>query len=132
MLKGADLVPAMQQDEVKKRGDVTKMTRVQVKNASMLHWGLELVMTVPKEVNRLAKEVDWSRVTRVWDPWAGTGVIGSVLKNHWDHLHIMNNDWNSQLKWPEAMNALQPGNYRRWKENVGKFAPDGITSEDVT
>ena len=85
----------------------------------MLHWGLELVMTVPKEVDRLAKEVDWSRVTRVWDPWAGTGVIGSVLKGHWDHLHIMNNDWNPQLKWPEAMNALQPGNYRRWKEKYG-------------
>ncbi|KAK3253434.1 Methyl-CpG-binding domain-containing protein 9 [Cymbomonas tetramitiformis] len=119
MLKGADLVPAMQQDEVEKRGDVAKMTRVQVKNASMLHWGLELVMTVPKEVDRLAKEVNWSRVTRVWDPWAGTGVIGSVLKGHWDHLSIMNNDWNPQLKWPEAMNALQPGNYRRWKEKYG-------------
>ncbi|KAK3279993.1 hypothetical protein CYMTET_12151 [Cymbomonas tetramitiformis] len=112
MLKGADLVPAMQQDEVEKRGDVAKMTRVQVKNASMLHWGLELVMTVPKEVDRLAKEVNWSRVTRVWDPWAGTGVIGSVLKGHWDHLKVMNNDWNPQLKWPEAMNALQPGDTR--------------------
>ncbi|KAK3269934.1 hypothetical protein CYMTET_21647 [Cymbomonas tetramitiformis] len=127
MLKVADVVPAMQQEEVDKRGDVAKMTRVQVKNANMLQWGLELVMTVPKPER---------------------GVISSVMKSHWGHLSIMNTDWNPQLKWPEAMNALQPSNYRRWKEkmlrtgelsgvgmftfSVGKFAPDGVTTNDVT
>eukprot|EP00854_Cymbomonas_tetramitiformis_P034573 gene34573-biopygen33611 len=91
----------------------------QVKTASQLDWGLQLVMTVPHEVKRLAREVDWKKVTQVWDPWAGTGVIGKVMSSEWPHLEVMNNDWNPQLKWPEALNALQPDNYRAWKQRYG-------------
>ncbi|KAK3232678.1 hypothetical protein CYMTET_56979 [Cymbomonas tetramitiformis] len=105
--------------EVQKRGDVTLLTRTQVKMASQLDWGLELVMTVPHEVKRLAREVDWKKITQIWDPSAGTGVIGKVMPSEWPHLKIMNNDWNPQLKWPEALNALQPGNYRAWKQRYG-------------
>ncbi|KAK3254152.1 hypothetical protein CYMTET_36628, partial [Cymbomonas tetramitiformis] len=48
-----------------------ELTRTQVKIASQLDWGLELVMTVPHEVKRLAREVDWKKLKQVWDPWAG-------------------------------------------------------------
>ncbi|KAK3279531.1 hypothetical protein CYMTET_12590 [Cymbomonas tetramitiformis] len=83
------------------RGKVQKMKRWQVKEASLLNWGLELLMTVPAEVKRLSVEVDWSEIQRVWDPWAGTGVIGKVLKAANPHLSVtlsvMNIDWNVQL-----------------------------------
>eukprot|EP00854_Cymbomonas_tetramitiformis_P014587 gene14587-biopygen15041 len=46
-----------------------------VREASALQWGLELIITVPSEVRRLATEVDWKSIDGVWDPWAGTGVI---------------------------------------------------------
>ncbi|KAK3256026.1 hypothetical protein CYMTET_34826 [Cymbomonas tetramitiformis] len=118
-LRKAATVQAMSPEEVQKRGDVTQLSRAQVKIASQLNWGLELVMTVPQEVRRLAHEVTWKKVTQVWDPWAGTGVIGKVMSLEWPHLKFMNNDWNPQLKWHEALNALQPGNYRAWKEKYG-------------
>ncbi|KAK3281301.1 hypothetical protein CYMTET_10903 [Cymbomonas tetramitiformis] len=114
-----ELSRAMSPEEVQKRGDVTQLSRAQVKIASQLDWGLELVMTVPQEVRRLAHEVTWEKITQVWDPWAGTGVIGKVMSLEWPHLKVMNNDWNPQLKWHEALNALQPGNYRAWKEKYG-------------
>eukprot|EP00854_Cymbomonas_tetramitiformis_P034480 gene34480-biopygen31362 len=76
-------------------------------------------MTVPHEVKRLAREVDWKKIKQVWDPWAGTGVMSKVMLSEWPHLEVMNNDWNPQLKWPEALNALQPGNYRAWKQRYG-------------
>ncbi|KAK3274948.1 hypothetical protein CYMTET_16901 [Cymbomonas tetramitiformis] len=118
-LRKASTVQAMSPEEVQKRGDVTQLSRAQVKSASQLDWGLELVMTVPQEVRRLAHEVTWEKITQVWDPWAGTGVIGKVMSLEWPHLKVMNNDWNPQLKWHEALNALQPGNYRAWKEKYG-------------
>ncbi|KAK3287728.1 hypothetical protein CYMTET_4780 [Cymbomonas tetramitiformis] len=105
----------MREEEVEKRGDVAQMSRARVKSASMLQWGLELVMTV----KRLAMEVNWETVSRVWDPLAGTGVIHKVMKEHSTHLSIMNNDWNPQLKWHEAMNALQAGNYHARKTKYG-------------
>ncbi|KAK3261654.1 hypothetical protein CYMTET_29449 [Cymbomonas tetramitiformis] len=78
--------------EIEKRGDVTKLSRAQVKDASAINWGLELVMTVPHEVRRLAKEVDFKGLRNIWDPWAGTGVIAKVMKKEWSHLSFMNND----------------------------------------
>ncbi|KAK3242932.1 hypothetical protein CYMTET_47403 [Cymbomonas tetramitiformis] len=101
-LRKAATVQAMSPEEVQKRGDVTQLSRAQVKIASQLNWGLELVMTVPQEVRRLAHEVTWEKITQVWDPWAGTGVIGKVMSLEWPHLKFMNNDWNPQLKWHEA------------------------------
>eukprot|EP00854_Cymbomonas_tetramitiformis_P034076 gene34076-biopygen10408 len=63
---------------------------------STLQWGLVLVTTVAHEVKRLAME---------------------VIKEHWTHLSVMNNDWDLHLnKRPEAMDALQPSNYRAWKK----------------
>eukprot|EP00854_Cymbomonas_tetramitiformis_P007773 gene7773-biopygen7846 len=118
-LRKAPTVQAMAMGEVQKRGDVIHLTRTQVKVASQLDWGLELVMAVPHEVKRLASEVDWKKIKRIWDPWAATGVISKVMLLEWPHLEVMNNDWNPQLKWPEALNALQPGNYRAWKQRYG-------------
>ncbi|KAK3275799.1 hypothetical protein CYMTET_16086 [Cymbomonas tetramitiformis] len=115
-LRHAERVPAMAQEEIDKRGDVTKLSRVRVKDASALNWGLELVMTVPYEVRRLAKELDCTGLHSAWDPWAGTGVISKVMKEEWKHLEFMNTDWNPQLGWTEARNALQPGNYRAWRK----------------
>eukprot|EP00854_Cymbomonas_tetramitiformis_P034343 gene34343-biopygen26329 len=120
-LRKAATVRAMSLEEVQKRGDVAQLNRAQVKIASQLDWGLELVMTVPQEVRRLAHEVSWKKITQVWDPWAGTGVIGKVMSLEWPHLETMNNDWNPQLGWPDALNALQLGNYRAWKETYGVF-----------
>ncbi|KAK3262535.1 hypothetical protein CYMTET_28614 [Cymbomonas tetramitiformis] len=71
------------------------MSKARVKSASTLQWGLELVMTVPHEVKRLAMEVNWKTVSRVWYSWAGTGVISKVMKEHWTHLNIMGNDWKA-------------------------------------
>ncbi|KAK3250154.1 hypothetical protein CYMTET_40450 [Cymbomonas tetramitiformis] len=118
-LRHSHRVPAMTKEEVQKRGEVARMSRAHVKSASTLQWGLELVITVPHEVKHLAMEVNWKTVSRVWDPWAGTGVISEVMKEQWEHLEFMCNDWNPQLNWPEARNALQPGNYRAWKERYG-------------
>ncbi|KAK3235821.1 hypothetical protein CYMTET_54005 [Cymbomonas tetramitiformis] len=77
-LREAPLVPALAEEEVEKRGGVRHMTKAQVREASALQWGLELVITVPSEVRRLATEVDWKSIDGVWDPWAGTGVISEV------------------------------------------------------
>ncbi|KAK3277117.1 hypothetical protein CYMTET_14855 [Cymbomonas tetramitiformis] len=118
-LRDAPLMPALAEEEVERRGELRHMTKAQVKEASALQWGLELVITVPSEVRRLATEVDWKSVNGVWDPWAGTGVISEVMVEQWPQLRFMNNDWNSQLGWPEAHDALQPGNYRIWKEKYG-------------
>ncbi|KAK3276653.1 hypothetical protein CYMTET_15296 [Cymbomonas tetramitiformis] len=85
-----------------------KMKRSKVKEASLLDWGLELVITAPAEVKRLSVEVDWSEIQIVWDPWAGTGVICKVLKAANPHLSVMNIDWNVHLGWREARDALQP------------------------
>ncbi|KAK3233676.1 hypothetical protein CYMTET_56033 [Cymbomonas tetramitiformis] len=117
----------MSPEEVQKRGGVTQLNRAQVKIASQLDWGLELAMTVPQEVRRLAHEVSWKKITQVWDPWAGTGVIGKVMSLEWPHLEIMSNDWNPQLGWPEALNALQPGKYRAWKEKKKMYVGDGVS-----
>ncbi|KAK3282071.1 hypothetical protein CYMTET_10173 [Cymbomonas tetramitiformis] len=46
-----------------------------------------------------------------------------AMKEYWAHLSVMNNDWNPQLKWPEAMNALQPGNCHAWKKKYGRMVP---------
>eukprot|EP00854_Cymbomonas_tetramitiformis_P016774 gene16774-biopygen17307 len=62
-LRKAPIVEATSLGEVRKRGDVAQLTRTQVKVASQLDWGLELVMTVPHEVKRLAREVDWKKIT---------------------------------------------------------------------
>ncbi|KAK3236998.1 hypothetical protein CYMTET_52896 [Cymbomonas tetramitiformis] len=118
-LRDAPLVPALAEEEVEKRGELRHMTKAQVREASALQWGLELVITVPSEVRRLATEVDWKSIDGVWDPWAGTGVISEVMVEQWPQLRFMNNDWNSQLGWSEARDALQPGNYRIWKEKYG-------------
>ncbi|KAK3269538.1 hypothetical protein CYMTET_22024 [Cymbomonas tetramitiformis] len=76
---------------------------------STLQWGLVLVTTVAHEVKRLAME---------------------VIKEHWTHLSVMNNDWDLHLnKRPEAMDALQPSNYRAWKKSMRRFAADGATTE---
>ncbi|KAK3242728.1 hypothetical protein CYMTET_47577 [Cymbomonas tetramitiformis] len=109
-LRDAPLVPALAEEEVERRGELRHMTKAQVREASALQWGLELVITVPSEVRRLATEVDWKSVDGVWDPWAGTGVISEVMVEQWPQLRFMNNDWNSQLGWSEAHDALQPGN----------------------
>eukprot|EP00854_Cymbomonas_tetramitiformis_P034390 gene34390-biopygen28468 len=63
-LRKAATVQAMSPEEVQKRGGVTQLSRAQVKIASQLNWGLELVMTVPQEVRRLAHEVTWEKVTQ--------------------------------------------------------------------
>ncbi|KAK3249588.1 hypothetical protein CYMTET_40991 [Cymbomonas tetramitiformis] len=118
-LRDAPLVPALAEEEIEKRGELRHMTRAQVREASALQWGLELVITVPSEVRRLATEVDWKSIDGVWDPWAGTGVISEVMVEQWPQLRFMNNDWNPQLGWSEARDALQPGNYRIWKEKYG-------------
>ncbi|KAK3274212.1 hypothetical protein CYMTET_17589 [Cymbomonas tetramitiformis] len=77
-------------------------------------------MTPPKRPNSaMATEVDWKSIDGVWDPWAGTGVISEVMVEEWPQLRFMNNDWNPQLGWSEARDALQPGNYRIWKEKYG-------------
>eukprot|EP00854_Cymbomonas_tetramitiformis_P020971 gene20971-biopygen21606 len=82
-LRKAPTVQAMSLGEVQNRGGrflvALLLTRTQVKMASQLGWGLELVMTVPHEVKRLAREVDWKKITQIWDPWAGTGVVGKGL-----------------------------------------------------
>ncbi|KAK3279392.1 hypothetical protein CYMTET_6882 [Cymbomonas tetramitiformis] len=65
-LRDALTVQAMEKEEVQKRGDATQLSRTQVKVASQLEWGLELVMTVSHEVGRLASELDWKRISRVW------------------------------------------------------------------
>eukprot|EP00854_Cymbomonas_tetramitiformis_P034517 gene34517-biopygen32466 len=96
-LRDAPLVPALGEEEIEKRGELRHMTRAQVREASVLQWGLELVITVPSEVRRLATEVDWKSIDGVWDPWAGTGVISEVMVEQWPHLRFMNNDWNPQL-----------------------------------
>ncbi|KAK3273977.1 hypothetical protein CYMTET_17816, partial [Cymbomonas tetramitiformis] len=93
----APTVQAMEKEEVQKRGDVNQLGRAQVKTASQLEWELELVMTVPHEVKRLASELDWKKISHVWDPWAGTGVISKVMQLEWPHLNVMNKDWNPQL-----------------------------------
>ncbi|KAK3273273.1 hypothetical protein CYMTET_18479 [Cymbomonas tetramitiformis] len=118
-LRDAPRVPALSEEEVEKRGELRHMTKAQVREASALQWGLELVITVPSEVRRLATEVDWKSIDGGWDPWAGTGVISEVMVEQWPQLRFMNNDWNSQLGWSEAHDALQPGNYRAWKEKYG-------------
>ncbi|KAK3284418.1 hypothetical protein CYMTET_7919 [Cymbomonas tetramitiformis] len=118
-LRDAPLVPALAEEEIEKRGELRHMTRAQVREASALQWGLELVITVPSEVRRLATEVDWKSIDGVWDPWVGTGVISEVMVEQWPQLRFMNNDWNPQLGWSEARDALQPGNYRIWKEKYG-------------
>ncbi|KAK3246820.1 hypothetical protein CYMTET_43656 [Cymbomonas tetramitiformis] len=107
-LRDAPLVPALAEEEVEKRGELGHMTKAQVREASALQWELELVITVPSEVRRLATEVDWKSIDGVWDPWAGTGVISEVMVEQWPQLRFMNNDWNSQLGWSEAHDALQP------------------------
>ena len=56
------------------------MTKAQVRDASALDWGLELVLTVPNEVRRLVSEVDLGSISNVWDPWADTGLIGEVVR----------------------------------------------------
>ncbi|KAK3279359.1 hypothetical protein CYMTET_12752 [Cymbomonas tetramitiformis] len=105
-LRFGPAVPALADAEVKmKKRDVKSMTKKQVRNASALQWGLELIITVPTEVRRLATEVSWDSIHNVWGPWAGTGVIGEVMRDQWPHLKVMNNDWNSQLGWPEARDA---------------------------
>ncbi|KAK3250403.1 hypothetical protein CYMTET_40214 [Cymbomonas tetramitiformis] len=76
----------------------------------------DLFLYMPVEARRLATEVDWKSIDGVWDPWAGTGVIREVMVEQWPQLRFMNNDWNPQLGWSEARDALQPGNYRIWKE----------------
>ncbi|KAK3287084.1 hypothetical protein CYMTET_5392 [Cymbomonas tetramitiformis] len=96
-----------------------ELSRTQVKVATQLEWGLELVMTVPHEIKRLANETDWKKITHVWDPWDGTRVINKVMLLEWPHSEIMNNDWNPHLKWLRALNAMQPGNYRAWKQRYG-------------
>ncbi|KAK3242938.1 hypothetical protein CYMTET_47392 [Cymbomonas tetramitiformis] len=62
-LRKAPTVQAMKKEEVQKMGDATQLSRTQVKVASQLEWGLELVMNVPHEVKRLANQIDWK--TRV-------------------------------------------------------------------
>eukprot|EP00854_Cymbomonas_tetramitiformis_P034105 gene34105-biopygen12494 len=94
-LRNAPLVPALAEEEIEKRGELRHMTRAQVREASALQWGLELIITAPSEVRRLATEVDWKSIDGVWDPWAGTGVINEVMMEQWSHLRFMNNDWNS-------------------------------------
>jgi len=42
------------------------------------------------------------------------------MKEEWSQLNFMNNDWNPQLGWTEARNALQPGNYRAWRKKYGQ------------
>eukprot|EP00854_Cymbomonas_tetramitiformis_P006207 gene6207-biopygen6246 len=74
-LRNAPLVPALAEEEIEKRGELRHMPRAQVREASALQWGLELIITVPSEVRRLATEVDWKSIDGVWDPWAGTGLI---------------------------------------------------------
>ncbi|KAK3241602.1 hypothetical protein CYMTET_48648 [Cymbomonas tetramitiformis] len=118
-MRSAPRVPALAEEEVKRRGAVKDLTKAQVRVASALNWGMELIITAPNEVRRLSAEVDWKSVSGVWDPWAGTGIIGEVMKEQWSHLSVMNNDWNSQLGWPEALNALQPGNYGAWRKKYG-------------
>ncbi|KAK3276334.1 hypothetical protein CYMTET_15582 [Cymbomonas tetramitiformis] len=118
-VRNAPLVPALAEEEIEKREELRHMTRAQVREASALWWGLELIIAVPSEVRRLATEVDWKSIDGVWDPWAGNGAISEVMMEQWSHLRFMNNDWNSQLGWPEARDALQPGNYRIWKEKYG-------------
>ncbi|KAK3283157.1 hypothetical protein CYMTET_9141 [Cymbomonas tetramitiformis] len=115
-LRDAPLVPALAEEAIEKRGKLRHMTKAQVREASALRWGLELIITVPSEVRRLATEVDWKSIDGVWDPWAGTGVISEVMMEQWSHLRFMNNDLNPQLGWSEARDALQPGNYRVWKQ----------------
>eukprot|EP00854_Cymbomonas_tetramitiformis_P006002 gene6002-biopygen6033 len=62
-LRSEGEVPAMSKDVQEARGEVQKMKRSQqVKEASLLDWGLELVMTVRAEVKRLSVEVDWSEI----------------------------------------------------------------------
>ncbi|KAK3239670.1 hypothetical protein CYMTET_50416 [Cymbomonas tetramitiformis] len=63
-LRDAPLVPALAEEEIEKRGELRHM----VGEASALQWGLELVITVPSEVRRLATEVDWKSIDGVWDP----------------------------------------------------------------
>ncbi|KAK3287341.1 hypothetical protein CYMTET_5142 [Cymbomonas tetramitiformis] len=73
--EGKTVNRAMEKEEVQKRGDVTQLSRTQVKVASQLERGLELVMTVPHEVKRLANELDWKKIAHVWDPWRSQFVI---------------------------------------------------------
>ncbi|KAK3251721.1 hypothetical protein CYMTET_38946 [Cymbomonas tetramitiformis] len=138
-LRKAPTVQAMSMEEVQKRGDVTLLTRTQVKVASQLDWGLELVMTVPHEVKRLANEVDLKKIKYIWDPWAGTGVISKVMLLEWPHLEVMNNDWN----WNNGLvfrNPLTRARMSRGGEatgvgmftfSMGRLALNGVTTDDA-
>eukprot|EP00854_Cymbomonas_tetramitiformis_P005606 gene5606-biopygen5622 len=84
-----------------------------------IEWGKQEILSEMVKILIPGRELDWRRLSSVWDPWAGTGVISKVMKEEWEHLNVMNNDWNPQLGWSEARNALQPGNYRAWREKYG-------------
>ncbi|KAK3243433.1 hypothetical protein CYMTET_46918 [Cymbomonas tetramitiformis] len=57
-LRTAPNVQALAEEDIEKtRGDVAQINRAQMESASTLQSGLELVMTVPREVERLAMEV---------------------------------------------------------------------------
>ncbi|KAK3258951.1 hypothetical protein CYMTET_32028 [Cymbomonas tetramitiformis] len=47
-------------------------------------------------------------------------MISEVMQKEGPRLRFMNNDWNSQLGWPEARDALQLGNWRLWEEQYGQ------------
>ncbi|KAK3243339.1 hypothetical protein CYMTET_47009 [Cymbomonas tetramitiformis] len=52
-LRNAPLVSALSEEAVEMRGVVQKMKRSQVREASAMDWGLELIITVPTEVLEL-------------------------------------------------------------------------------
>eukprot|EP00854_Cymbomonas_tetramitiformis_P034376 gene34376-biopygen27755 len=48
-LRNAPLVPALAEEAIIRRGELIHMTKAQVREASALQWGLELIITVPSE-----------------------------------------------------------------------------------
>ncbi|KAK3240018.1 hypothetical protein CYMTET_50097 [Cymbomonas tetramitiformis] len=131
-LRAAPLMPALAEEEVERRGELRHMTKAQVKEASALQWGLELVITVPSEVRRLATEVDWKSVNGVWDPWAGTGAYSTKggFTHRKDPLRCM---WVLVFKNPLIRARMLQGGEGEgigmFTFSLGKFMADGDTTQ---
>ena len=77
------------------------------------HQGIEvpLAITKPEEIAALLQCVDFTQLTGVIDPWAGTSSIRTYLATH--KIKVLENDINPEHKTAFQGDALQPSLYER-------------------
>ena len=76
-------------------------------------------VTTEGEILPLIRFVNWQRLAVVFDPWAGEATIERVLQARLPHLQVVGNEIDPRCKAHTSLDALQPGNWERWRHGVG-------------